>query len=313
MRIAILDLGTNTFHCLIVSIDAKGAIKRLFKSKTVVKLGEGIHEGIIAPNAFARGVKAIQHYRSVIDTYKPDTILGFATSAVRSASNGLLFLQTLKEETGITIEVISGDREAELIYYGVRSCVELSDQPELIMDIGGGSTEFIIANKDQIFWKHSFELGASRLIQMFNPSDPLKEVEIQQLENYFGNVLKLLFEETKKYSIERLVGSSGSFDTLAEMIGYRFHGRNLLKDKNAYHFNLEEYFKLHEILVPSTILQRSRMKGLIKMRIDMIVIASMLTAFTIRQIGISKMTVSKFALKEGAMFEFIENKKSLSR
>lgn len=305
MRIAILDLGTNTFHCLIVNVTKEMDIVRLFKSKSVVKLGEGIHQGMIAPAAFQRGVKAIVHYRSIIDKYRPEKIFAFATSATRSAKNGEEFVKEIKEKTGIDINVISGDREAELICHGVRGCVELSDAAELIMDIGGGSTEFILASNEKIFWKHSFDLGASRLLQMFNPSDPMKDYEIDLLTGHFEKILEPLFVLCKKHQPGRLIGSSGSFDTLAEMIGYRFHRRNVIKDRKSYDFDIEEYYKLHHILLPSTILQRRKMKGLIKLRVDMIVVASLLTHFVLQRTGIEKMTLSKFALKEGALFEVI--------
>lgn len=306
MRIAILDLGTNTFHCLIVSVSAKGELTRLFKSKSVVKLGEGIHQGYIYPEAFERGLTAIRHYHSIIQEHHAEKILGFATSAARSTSNGKEFIDRIREETGIEVKIISGDREAELIWNGVSHCVDMDEKPALIMDIGGGSTEFIIADKQKLFWKHSFELGASRLLQMFSPSDPITEVEHDELIRYFENVLEPLFEQVNIYKPQRLIGSSGSFDTFAEMIGFRFHGRNVIKDKVHYDFQLEDYFKLHELLLPSTIHQRKQMRGLIKLRVDLIVIASILTNFVISRTGIERMTLSKYALKEGALFETIK-------
>ena len=306
MRIAILDLGTNTFHCLIVSVSKKGVCKQVFKSKSVVKLGEGaIHKNSIAPIPFARGVKTIQHYHSILLEHKPEQVFAFATSAIRSADNGIDFVEAVKVKTGIEIQVISGDREAELIYLGVRSCVELDENPVLIMDIGGGSTEFIIANHKEIFWKQSFNIGAARLLEMFKPSDPVTNAEIESICSFLILTLEPLIENMKRFSIQRLVGSSGSFDTFAEMIGHRFHDKNVIKNKATYDFSLDEFLALHQVLLLSKTRTRKKMKGLVKMRVDLIVIASICTELIVKQFGLSKMTLSKFALKEGALMEIL--------
>lgn len=302
MRIAILDLGTNTFHLLITSVSKTGIWKKVFKSKSVVKLGEGaIHHNEIAPLPFKRGIKALEHYKKIIDLHKPEKVFAFATSAIRSAANGQAFVEMAKEKTGIDITIITGDKEAELIYFGVRQCIPLGKEPVLIMDIGGGSTEFIIANQTKIFWKHSFNIGAARLLEMFKPSDPILLGEVKKLESFLSKELSIMIDAVEKFKPDQLIGSSGSFDTFAEMIGYRFHNRNVISDKNSYTFNLDEYLKLHEILLFSTIEQRKKMKGLVKMRVDMIVLATICTSLVLQKTGIKKMMLSKYALKEGAL------------
>lgn len=279
-----------------------GIWKKVFKSKSVVKLGEGaIHHNEIAPLPFKRGIKALEHYKKIIDLHKPEKVFAFATSAIRSAANGQAFVEMAKEKTGIDISVISGDKEAELIYLGVRQCIPLGKEPVLIMDIGGGSTEFIIANQTKIFWKHSFNIGAARLLEMFKPSDPILLGEVKKLESFLSKELSIMIDAVEKFKPDQLIGSSGSFDTFAEMIGYRFHNRNVISDKNSYTFNLDEYLKLHEILLFSTIEQRKKMKGLVKMRVDMIVLATICTSLVLQKTGIKKMMLSKYALKEGAL------------
>ena len=293
MRIAILDLGTNTFHLLVTSVNKNGIWKKVFKSKSVVKLGEGaIHKNEIAPVPFRRGIKALEHYKKIIDIHMPEKVFAFATSAIRGATNGYEFVAVAKEKTGIDITVISGQKEAELIYLGVRQCISLDDQPVLIMDIGGGSTEFIIADKDKIFWKHSFNIGAARLLEMFRPSDPILPAEISSIETFLSNELAIMVEAVKNFKPEHLIGSSGSFDTFAEMIGYEFHNRNVISDKNSYRFKIDEYLKLHEKILYSTAMQRNQMKGLVKMRIDMIVMATICTSMVLNKTGIKKMTLS---------------------
>lgn len=311
-KLAVLDLGTNTFHCLIVSVEKSGEVKNIFKTKTVVKLGEGaIHENRIDAIPFQRGIDAISNYHSFLKEHQVEHITAFATSAIRGAANGIDFVNRVREETGINIQVIPGDREAELIYRGVSQCVALTDEPVLIMDIGGGSTEFIIGNKQEIFWKYSFDIGAARLLEMFKPSDPITDKEVEELQGFFSLKLQPLQEALMKFSVDTLIGSSGSFDTFAEMIGHRFYNRNIISNRISYQFDINDFKSLYKVLLPSTIRERMEMKGLVKMRVDMIVVAAICTDFILRSHGMKKMMLSKYALKEGALWEEL-NKFKLS-
>ena len=306
MKLAILDLGTNTFHLLIVEVNRDRTYKKIFKSKIVVKLGEGaIQEKYIAEVPFTRGLNVLKHYAGIIEKHKADKTFAFATSGIRSAKNGKEFVSRVKNETGIKIEVIPGDREAELICYGVRGCVSMGEEKHLIMDIGGGSTEFIIANEKKIFWKQSFDIGASRLLETFKPSNPIINAEVKRLETFLIDVIKPLDIALKRFPVETLIGSSGSFDTLAEMSGWKFQKKDVLKNVTTFNFNLDEYFKLHEILLKSTMQQRMKMKGLIKMRVDMIVLASICTRLILDRYKLEKMILSKYALKEGALWQIV--------
>ncbi len=311
MKIAILDLGTNTFHLLIVKAGRDHSFKKIFKSKIAVKLGEGaIHENRIGEVPFKRGIAALVHYQDIIAEHKPEKIFAFATSAIRSATNGDDFVKAARLKAGINIQVIPGSKEAELIYFGVRQCVKMGEQKQLIMDIGGGSTEFIIANEKKIFWKQSFNIGASRLLEMFKPSDPVTPTEIVKLEEFLVRILTPLDAAIKKYPVHSLIGSSGSFDTLAEMMGWKFHKKNVLKNVKTLQFNMNEYDELHRLLLKSTTAQRMKMKGLVRMRADMIVISSICTSFILNRYRLSEMILSKFALKEGALWQIAggENK-----
>jgi exopolyphosphatase/guanosine-5'-triphosphate,3'-diphosphate pyrophosphatase len=304
-RIAIIDLGTNTFHLLVA--DVKGTrFKNVYKTKDAVKLGEGaIHKKFIAEIPFERGIRTLINYKKKIDELHPVSVHAYATSAVRSARNGQEFVDTVRSRTNIPVNVISGLREAELICAGVRQCISLRGNPVLIMDIGGGSIEFIIADDKKIFWKKSFDIGAARLLEIFKPSDPVTTTEIEMLEKFLDKELLSLKRALKKFPVSKLIGSSGSFDTFAEMAGWRFHNKDILLNKKSYNFNMNEFNALYEQVVHSTLKQRLRMKGLIRMRVDMIVLAGICTNYVLKTFGIKKMQLSKFALKEGALWEVI--------
>jgi exopolyphosphatase/guanosine-5'-triphosphate,3'-diphosphate pyrophosphatase len=173
--IAILDLGTNTFQLLIANIiDNKPVL--VFEESIAVKLGEGgIEKGYISEAAFDRGLSALKQFKKSIDQYQVKLVRAAATSALRSASNGAEFLEKIRSETGIIPEIITGEREAELIYQGVRAAINMGDEKCLIIDIGGGSVEFIICNQEEVFWKRSYDIGAARLMEQFHHSDPISE------------------------------------------------------------------------------------------------------------------------------------------
>jgi exopolyphosphatase/guanosine-5'-triphosphate,3'-diphosphate pyrophosphatase len=309
MKIAVIDLGTNTFNLLIVEVKTDKTYATLFQTKISVKLAEGgINKGFIADLPFQRGIEALKSHYNTTQKYQVDKIYAFATSAIRGASNCSDFVEKAKAETGIDLQVISGDREAELICYGVRSAVEMSDEISLIIDIGGGSTEFIIANKNKIFWKQSFLLGAARLLELFPPSDPITDSEISVFTVHLKKELQPLFEAVKKFPITELLGSSGSFDSLAEMIAHRFYSPSILEGKTEYTFNLEDCETIYTDILKSTTAARLQIKGLVAMRVDMIVVSSIIVHFVIRSLAIQKMRLSTYSLKEGVIYEVLSGK-----
>jgi exopolyphosphatase/guanosine-5'-triphosphate,3'-diphosphate pyrophosphatase len=308
-NIAIIDLGTNTFNLLVAEIEHGKKHKILLNTKLPVKLGEGgLSKNHITPAAFERGINAIEQHLLNASRFSPEKIFAFATSAVRSADNGKEFAAALKQRFNIDIEIIDGKREAELIYKGVREAVALNENISLIMDIGGGSTEFILANKNNIFWKYSFNLGAARLLEKFNPGNPILLCEVDAIRNYLKTELAPLFSALKKFPATELIGSSGSFDSLAEMIAHKFYNPDILNDTTHYTFNLDDFYHIHDILLKSTKEERLNMKGLVSMRVDMIVISSIFIHLILQECKLSKMRLSTYSLKEGVLAELIESK-----
>jgi exopolyphosphatase/guanosine-5'-triphosphate,3'-diphosphate pyrophosphatase len=301
MRAAILDLGTNTFNLLIADV-SDGAFNIVHADRQVVKLGEkSINENKIAEAAFQRGLAAFQLHAEAIHHHQPGVVKVLATSAIREAENGHDFMEAVKSRTGLDIEIISGEKEAELIYYGNREAVEMNDEVHLIMDIGGGSTEFIIANSNTIFWKQSFKLGVARLLEKFKPSNPAADGEIKQIKDYLEKELQPLFLQVKKYSPRCLVGSAGAFETVVDMIGKE----NSTSGKSYFDVDLADYYQISRKTILSTAQEREQMPGLIPMRRDMIVLSYLLIDFVLEQTLLARIKVSTYSLKEGALFEIM--------
>jgi exopolyphosphatase/guanosine-5'-triphosphate,3'-diphosphate pyrophosphatase len=298
MRIAILDLGTNTFNLLIAEKGKHGEPVFIYKKELPVEIGKGgIHKGHITAEAIERAIKALHVHRKTITEYGVENFFAFATSAVRDASNGKDFAERIRIETGIDIKIVSGEEEAEWIYEGVKYSGVLGDATSIIMDIGGGSTEFIIANKHKIFWKKSYPLGVTRLYEMFFPSDPMSKEKQHEVEKYISDKLTDMFQAAAKYKPAEVIGSSGSFDSFAQMIICRTGSK--VKADNGYNYPVDEFNKLHKDLLVSTLKERLKMEGLIQMRAPMFVYSAILAKLVLDKLGIKKMTLSHYALKEG--------------
>jgi len=296
-RIAILDLGTNTFNLLIAEKDEHGKPVFVHSKELPVEIGKGgIHKREITSEATERAIAALHKHRQKMSEFSIDEYYAFATSAVRDAENGQEFTRRIRVETGIEIKVLSGDEEAGWIYEGVRQASVLGEEVTLIMDIGGGSTEFIIANQKELFWKNSYPLGVSRLYEIFYPADPLapKKAEV---EDHISIILKDMFEAANRFKPIELIGSSGSFESFAEMIIH--HTASTKKPVNGYEYPLEEFKKLYSELMVSTVEERLRMPGLVQMRAPMFSYSAILTNLVLEKTSIRRMKLSRYAMKEG--------------
>jgi exopolyphosphatase/guanosine-5'-triphosphate,3'-diphosphate pyrophosphatase len=310
-RLAVIDCGTNTFNLLIIELNESKPYTKLLQTRLSVKLGEhSINKGFISESAYERGIEALGIYKKQCERYQVDHILAFATSAIRDAGNGQLFVEEIATRFAISIQVIDGNKEAELIYFGNKEAVALKEEPSLIMDIGGGSNEFIIANKHEILWKGSFNIGAARILEKFKFSDPASSQEIQALTNYLTEELYTLTSAVNKFKPFELIGSSGAFDTFIDMIHAQLSGEPLLSDKTEYTLKLSDYSTIASQIKQSTLAERKKMNGLVPMRVDMIVISCVMIDMILNTYQLKNLRVSTYSLKEGALMEYLSNFKN---
>lgn len=304
-HVAVMDLGTNTFHLLIAEGTAAN-YRELIHIHDSVKLGEGgINKGIIQPAAYKRGIIAMQQFQQQILDSGVKEVRAIATSALRSASNGKDFIDEVQAKTGISIETIDGEQEAEYIYKGVKLSGGLSQQTSLIMDIGGGSVEFILGNEHTILWKQSFEIGAARLMDKFHRIDPIPNESIEALNDYLEERLTTLFAVAAKYPVDALIGSSGAFETFAEVVELQKGNPFNLKTIKNYTFQKDHLLSVTDTLISSMHDERKTMQGIIPVRVDMIVVASLITRFVMQKLGIDNVCMSTNSLKEGVLAEML--------
>ncbi len=298
MRTAIIDLGTNTFHLLIVEGKAT-----LYKSSIPAKIGMGgISQGVISEEGIQRALTVLKEFREIIDNQSVtlENIFATGTSAIRNAGNKEEFVKRVLDETGIKIQVISGDEEAELICLGVKQAMNIPET-SMIMDIGGGSVEFIICNDEKIFWKQSFEIGGQRLMDKFMKSDPISMRSVQMMDDFFREKLLPLANACHQYAPKVLIGSSGSFDTLVDMQYMKEKGQPPASDEVAFEYSLPEFYWAYDELIFKNHAERMQISGMIELRVDMIVVAMCLIRFIIQTLEIQRIRVSSYALKEGVM------------
>lgn len=289
-RIAVIDLGTNTFHLLI----AEGE-KVLYKDEATVRLGKGgISKGILTDDAMERGLITLTQYKGIIDSYEATTIYAFGTSALRNAKNARIFIEKVSQTLSFNIEVIDGKREAEFIYKGILASGLLEKETSLIMDIGGGSVEFILGTKDKLLWRKSYELGAQRLLDKFVHSDPISELDQKQLKEYFEAELEDLKKEISRNSPTQLIGASGTFHTITHMLLGSKSDRSVQIPNSAFEPLLAK-------ILQSTHNERLDMNGIPKGREDMIVPASILVSYMLKIGDFEGFSLSPYSMKEGIL------------
>lgn len=318
MKQAVIDLGTNTFHLMIVE-QLYPHWETLFRESRAAKIGKGgINQNRITPEAIDRALAVLTYFRSVLDQYEidPAEVQIFGTSAIRVADNQQEFLERIWKATGLRIQVISGDQEAAYIYAGVRAsgAMNLNPNPQqeppvsLIMDIGGGSVEFILGTPERIFWKQSFEIGGQRLLERFmpNPQNVISLAAVERMNDYFREQLLPLTNSIHQYAPTtgqpmQLVGSSGTFDTLIDMQFMNNLGHLPNPEQAAFVLSIAEFYRAYELLLTRNHDERMQLPGMIELRVDMIVVAVCLIDYILTAFNIQLITVSTYALKEGVL------------
>jgi exopolyphosphatase / guanosine-5'-triphosphate,3'-diphosphate pyrophosphatase len=296
MRTAVLDLGTNTFNILIADV-AESKFTVVHSEKEGVSLGMGgINHNIISPDAYQRGLDTLRHFNFVCIHYRVEVINAFGTSALRGASNSLKFIQQVNDELGIAIKIISGEKEADLIYKGVQWSYDF-EKPGMIMDIGGGSTEFIFADKHGLNHLTSLNIGVSRIIQELKLSDPLTKKDIRKINEWLDEKAGGFFDGKRE---ELLIGASGSFETFYELV----YNTKFPEDKlKCVEVPMEKLNTIIDWVIYSSQEERDLNTFIIPIRKKMAPIAAVKTKWVIEKLSIKKTIISRCSLKEGALRE----------
>jgi exopolyphosphatase/guanosine-5'-triphosphate,3'-diphosphate pyrophosphatase len=296
MRKAVIDLGTNTFNLLIADVH-EGRFDKILSTKIGVALGMGgILNNIISEDAFERGIQAMREFKGICEDYEVKQITAIGTSALRDASNAADFRRKVRDKYAIEIQIVDGVKEAELIYNGVKLTYDF-EKPAMIMDIGGGSTEFIFADADGIQLLTSLNIGVSRMYQEINTSDPLTLANIEHIENWLDAKANGFFND--KHA-DILIGASGTFETFYELI----HDEDFVAGFETIALTRNELDDCLVQIIRSTQEERDQNHRIIPIRKKMAPVAAVKTRWVLNKLGVSTVIISPFSLKEGALINF---------
>jgi len=303
-KIAAIDIGTNSFHLIIAYLDDKNKIQVVESSRKVIRLNSvNLAKNIIPQEVIDNTILILNDFVKTAKLYNSE-IKAVATSAVREAENKSEFVNQVYKSTGIKIEVIDGETEAGLIYKGVQKAIIIGDKTTLCIDIGGGSTEFIIGKEGKVLFAKSVKLGAVRLSKMFFPNYFIDDNKVNTCEKFVTNELLITIEEISKFKIDLVVGSSGTINSAAQMINAKNNKVVNKTELNGYGFSKNELENIKmEILNVKSLENRKQIKGLEEKRADVIPAGMILLYSIFQMLDIKNLIVSSYALREGIVVD----------
>jgi len=305
MRIAAFDLGSNSFHLLVVDAHPDGTFVPLIREKDMLRLGDAIgREGRI-PDALAdRAVATVDRFRKLAQGAGTEEIHARATAALREAENGGEVVDRMATEAGVKVRVISGQEEARLIFEAVRAAVVIDPGPALCLDLGGGSLEIMVGDRKRLQLAASVPLGVARLSAELVTGDPLTADDVRRVEKRVASVLAPLADDVAARKPAMAVGSSGTFCDLARMVAARRTG-SVPRSINQFSFSRDELLPLHEELLELRSSERAGLAGLEAKRADIIPTGSIVLLTAMELFGFDRLTVSEWALREGIVLDVI--------
>lgn len=323
MRIAAIDIGTNSIHLIVANVHPHSRYEIIESSKEMVRLGRGgLTEGVLMDDAQDRAIVALQRMMKLAAAKKVDQVVAVATSAVREASNGGEFLARIMDECGLRVQVIQGIEEARLIYMAVREAVDFGDHNVLIVDIGGGSVEFILANAKQALLLRSLKLGVARLREMFISKDPFPSRETRALAVHVGNQLAPLRKQIEAAGgFSMVIGTSGTILNVCALAEALRDGKKVGRSKasleersakrrsNGRDGLLLERRALREVTKKLTSLSpraRERLPEYDIKRGDLAVVGACLLDEMFDALRISQLRSCDRALREGVILDFVD-------
>lgn len=300
--LAVIDVGSNTVHMMIAQLDLKtGAFEIIGKKKEYVRLGEYSHRGnTLTRDAMDRAIETLRMFKVVANFHRAE-IHAVATSAVRDASNRQDFLKMVWQATGIRIHVVSGREEARLIYLGVLRALPVYQKKILLIDIGGGSTELLVGERGKVLYSTSLKLGALRLTRAYFSRGAVTRWSVQQGRSVFAAALEPVRKALEKQHYQKVVGSSGTIAALAKM-SLLLEPEDAKKGINRSVLTRKKLAGLVERITAMS--QRKKgfsIPGIDRQRADLILGGSLILEQLFKELGLKKMVVSSYAIREGLL------------
>lgn len=305
LRLAAIDVGSNSIHMIVAQADADGGITTLWRLKEPVGLGRlSFPSRRLSADAMNRAITVLERFQQAAHQRQAEKIIAAATSAIREAENGGDLIERVRRQLGLYIRVVSARDEARLIYLAVRHSIPLRSQPHLMIDIGGGSVEFIVGDDRQASLLESRKLGAARMTAQFVKSDPISEDDHRRLLKHYDKELSPVIKQIEALHPVMAIGTSGTLENLATMCG----SEPSHNGKPADHPQVIErprFEKLLAQLLESRAKDRAKIRGLDDQRKDQIVAGAVLVNELFRRLRLRRIEICPSALREGILLDYL--------
>ena len=309
MRIAAIDIGTNSVHMIVVRVRPDLSFEVIDREKVMVRLGAGGLDGkALTTDAMTAALQALSKFRRLAESHSVDTILAAATSATREARNGGEFLSRIERDTGIRARVIPGAAEAKLIHQAAVYGVDVGTGRAVVIDVGGGSVEITLGTAANIQLARSFKIGVIRLTERFVDSDPLSERDSRKVTKYVLGQIDRYCDQITAIGFDQVIGTSGTILSLGGLATTSARGTGPSDLRNL-HVSAKEIRQLRKTVTSLDLEQRLAIPGLDPRRADLVPVGAVLLDTVIRRLGASELTLCDLALREGLVLDYIRRNK----
>lgn len=301
MRLASIDVGTNSVLLLVAEVGSDGTITPLRDEARITRLGEGFGQSkVLKPEAMERTFAVLKKYLDTLRDYEIVEVKAVGTSALRDAKNKRVFLDWVRQELGLVIEVISGEREAWLTYKASILAFPKLTGKTLMLDIGGGSTEFIFGDKERLDAAISLNIGSVRATEMFLHNDPIQEDEFQKLHQDLLEKIRPVLNPHKG-TLSHLIGVAGTVTTLAAMdLEMAVYAPHII---HGYQLTYGRLDRLLNKIKEMTIEERKQLPGLDPGRADVIFAGGVILKVVLEEAELEKVVISDWGIRHGLISE----------
>lgn len=307
MKLAAIDIGTNSIHLVVVEFDGR-TFHVVDREKSMVKLGLGMFgEMRLTERAFNEGVEVLGRYTKLAESRGVEEILAVATSATREAENGTEFLNAIFQATGVMPKVISGSEEARLIFLAVKHSIDLNGERGLVIDIGGGSVEVAVGTSTEVLLAQSMRLGVQRLLHRQGGAQPLASRDLYELSGYVQGAAAEVMAEAKRFGATRFIGTSGTIRTLGEG-AHQMAGGAPFRSFNAQSVKRKDLRELVKRLCEADGAKRAKMPGIGEARADTIHLGGVLLCELLDMARAEELTLCDTSLREGVIWDYLERR-----
>jgi exopolyphosphatase/guanosine-5'-triphosphate,3'-diphosphate pyrophosphatase len=304
MRIAAIDIGSNSIHLVVAQVEADGRFRVLDRAKDMLFLGRHLDEGRLPAEAMDAGVRTLAAFRTLAERQGVTRFVAVATSAVREATNGGDFVQRIKNEVGLRVKVIPGREEARLVFAGVRHAIDVGDTPVLVVDAGGGSVEFVLVDAGEVVRFDSVKVGMARMTERFLCDDPPSKKRLDEMKRCWEEELEAVLRRAAERQVRRVIATSG---TMLNLIAVAGQLRGTFNDGHLHNFVVpaEDIDAVRRLVSRSTRAERAEIRGLDGKRIDQIVVGASLAHHILSKLGADELVACTWALREGVLLDFL--------